>query len=229
MLRNTSIRGSALLGLVVCLTTASVTSAGAAPGDARLTLAVSPPVLAFSKPVTVAVKAIDEQTFTSTVTLQFKECGLYPVQFREVVELLARPPSREGSASVTAMANGIFRATSLTDVSNEVEVATRPLVGLVSTRSGHFRAYVDGRLSFWHKRVRIERYDRGRSRWVLLRTIVLNRTLSMTTGNPSYTFISSRSDEFSLKVPVGTKLRAVLPLSQAKPCYVAGTSQVVQT
>jgi hypothetical protein len=131
--------------------------------------------------------------------------------------------------SLTALANGTFRAIQGSSVSNEVRLLTRAHVLLAPTVGGHYRAVVDARMQFWHKRVRIERYDRGRSGWVLLRKVALNRTEPFTTGSPPTTYISSRSDEFALKLPKGTKLRAVFPLSQAKPCYAAGYSNVVQT
>ncbi len=60
-----------------------------------------------------------------------------------------------------------------------------------------------------------------------LRTVVLNRTDRVQAAGVTYVW--SRSDEFALKLAAGTKLRAVLPLSQAKPCYTAGTSKVIQT
>jgi hypothetical protein len=61
---------------------------------------------------------------------------------------------------------------------------------------------------------------------VPLRTVVLNNGNPIGGGSP---YFQSKSDEFGLKPPAGTKLRAVLPLSQAKPCYAAGYSEVLQT
>jgi hypothetical protein len=60
-----------------------------------------------------------------------------------------------------------------------------------------------------------------------LRTVVLNRTDRVKAEGVPYVW--SRSVDFTLKVLAGTKLRAVLPLSQAKPCYAAGSSEVLQT
>jgi hypothetical protein len=164
------------------------------------------------------------------VTVQFKECGLSPAQFRDVAE--APPTLPDGNwlvDSVVAQSSGSFRATQGLSASNEVSVSTRAGVSLSRAGRGRYRVIVEARLPFWRKRVRIERYDRGRSKWVLLRTAVLGRTEPFTTGYPPTTYISSRSDEFAVKVPRRTKLRAVFPLSQAKPCYAAGTSEVVQT
>jgi hypothetical protein len=111
--------------------------------------------------------------------------------------------------------------------SNEVKVLTRARVRLAPTKRDSYLADVQARLSFRGKSVRIERYDRGRSRWVPLRTVVLNRTDRVEDAGIKYVW--SRSNEFALKLPRRTKLRAVFPLSQAKPCYAAGSSQVLQT
>ena len=216
-------RGHALLWtLVLCLTTAIVTSASAARRDAAITLALRPSVTALYQPITAYGKS---GASYAGVTLQFKECGVYPAQFRDVAEL----PSTAGgewSVSIMPVANGTFRATVGPNVSNQVDVRTRAHVRLTSTRPGRYRAYVEARQAFWHKRIRIERYVRSRSRWVPLRTVVLARTEAI--NSLLIKNVSSKSDEFAVKLPRGTRLRAVFPLSQAKPCYAAGTSEVVQ-
>jgi hypothetical protein len=219
-------RHTLLWTLVLCLTTAVVTSASAARRDTTLILAVRPSVTVFYTPVNATVSGIEPGSLN--LKLQFQECGLYPRRFRDALQAVAPGgPGGTWSGPVTVLASGTFRATEGPVVSNHVRFQTRARVLLAPTRLAHYRAYVDGRLSFWRKRVRIERYDR--SRWVLVRTVVLDRTDPVTTGSPPFTYITSRSDEFALKLPRRTKLRAVFPLSQAKPCYAAGTSEVVET
>jgi hypothetical protein len=238
MLRNESIRRSALLGaFVVGLTTAVVTSASAARRDFPTVLAVRPALTALHQPVTVYVTSVEPGGWTSfePVRVQFKECGRSPTRFRDAVEvpptlIQTSPLVSTGNwiAVITPLANGTLRATIGRIVSsNEVIVQTRANVRLAPTGRGRFRADVQARLSFRGKRVRIERYDRGESAWVLLRTVVLDRTSGETSAGIRYVW--SRSDEFALKLPAGAKLRAVLPLSQAKPCYAAGYSKVLQT
>jgi hypothetical protein len=237
MLRNRSIRSSALLGALVLGLTAVVTSASAAQRDTTvaLALAVRPSVTALHQPATVYVTEIDQGSWVSfeTVTVQFKECGLSPTRFRDAVEVPPTsdhvyPDAGNWIVVITPVANGTFRATiGPSVVSNEVRVLTRVHVRLAPTRRGRYRADVQARLSFRGKHVRIERYDRGRSRWAPLRMVVLDRTDRVEAAGIKYVW--SRTDEFALKLPAGTKLRAVLPLSQAKPCYAAGGSQVLQT
>jgi hypothetical protein len=212
--------------LVFCLTTAVVTSASAARRDSTLMLAVRPSVTTLYKPVTVSVTGIDDWR-AETVTLQFQECGLYPVQFRAVAEAVSPSPSGSWFGPIPVPASGTFRLTRGPDVSNEVRVLTRAHVQLQPIRPGRYRTYVEARQSFWRKHVRIERYDRSRSRWVPLRPVMLVDTDAV--GTVLIQYVRSSSDEFALKLPRRTKLRAVFPLSQAKPCYAAGSSQVLQT
>ena len=219
-------RRYALLWTLVLCMTAVVTAASAARHDTTLTLTVRPSITVLYKPVNATVTGVASGPLN--MKLQFQECGLYPSRFRDVLQGVA--PSFPGgvwsSDSVTALANGTLRATEGPDVSNEVTVVVRALVRLVATSRGHYRASVEARQLFWKKRVRIERYDRG-STWVLLRMVALSRTDAG--GYGDITAVVSRSDEFALKLPKGTKLRAVFPVPQAKPCYAGGTSEVIQT
>jgi hypothetical protein len=233
-----AIRRSALLGVFVLgLTAAVVSSASAARREFPTVLAVRPALTALHQPVTVYVTVVEPGGWTSfePVTVQFKECGRSPTRFRDAIEvpptLIQTSPlvsTGNWAAVITPLANGSVRATIGPNVvSNEVRVLTRAHVWLAPTKSGRYRADVQARVSFRGKRVRIERYDRGRTGWVPLRTAVLSRTSGETSAGIRYVW--SRSDEFALKLPAGAKLRAVLPLSQAKPCYAAGSSEVLQT
>lgn len=237
MLKNRSVRSSAMLvALVLGLTTAVVASASAA-APVVIALAVRPSVTALHQPVTVSVTDVQPGGWTSfePVTVQFKECGRSPTRFRDAVEvpptLIQTSPlvsTGNWAAVITPLASGTVRASIGRSVkSNEVGVLTRAQVRLAPTKHGRFRADVEARLSFRGKRVRIERYERQRSGWVPLRTAVLSRTNRVETAGVTYVW--SRSVEFTPKVPSGTKLRAVFPLSQAKPCYAAGSSEVLQT
>jgi hypothetical protein len=226
MKRNT------LLGLLmVVLATTAVTSTSAAQRYEALALVVRPSVTALHRPVTVHVTNSDgdaSQGWTAyePVTVQFKECGLRPSRFRNAAQVGPTPgQGANWSASITPAANGTVRATiGPYTTSNEVRILTRPQVRLAQTRSGSSRAEVDARVSFRGKPVRIERHDRGR--WTALRAVVLSRAEEVFIDGVRY--VRSRSDGFALEVPAGTKVRAVLPQAQAKPCYVAGYSRVLQ-
>ena len=68
------------------------------------------------------------------------------------------------------------------------------------------------------------RLDRSVGRWVDMKKVVLTKT-GAAPGSP---FVWS-SAEFSTVVPPRTLVRAVMPLSQARACYLAGFSNQLRT
>jgi hypothetical protein len=74
---------------------------------------------------------------------------------------------------------------------------------------------VGGKVSFWRKFVLLQRFDRPRGVWITLRRVVITEDHGSTL-------------EFRPRVPRGTLIRAVLPLSQARPCYIAGVSPTLR-
>lgn len=65
---------------------------------------------------------------------------------------------------------------------------------------------------FWRKRVLFQRFDRRVGTWRTVKQVVLTSS-------------SASGTEFSASVPRGTPVRAVLPLSQARPCWIDGYSR----
>src|SRR5262245_7754599 len=229
-----AIRASAPVALVLAVTTAVVAAAaGMAPaalglglGGTRqeaITLAVRPSVTDPHRPIT-AYGTVSTAEENAQVTVQFKGCVTYPPQFRDAAQVTAKEGG-SWSASLVPETSGILRAIVGADVSKEVRILRRADVRLVPAMPGHYRAMIEARRQFWRKRVRIERSDRVGARWTPLRTVVLGHTQS-TYGLSK--FVMSSSDVFRVNVPAGTRLRAVFPLSQAKPCYAAGCSKVLQ-
>ena len=68
---------------------------------------------------------------------------------------------------------------------------------------------------FWRKRVLFQRLDRRLGTWATVKKVVLTRS----TGGVT----------FRAPVPKGSLVRAVLPLSEARPCYLAGYSPLLRT
>lgn len=155
------------------------------------------------------------------VTVQFKQCGLYPVQFRDRAEVTTEAGGG-WSVDIGAPTNGTFRALSGGAASNEVSVLVRVDVRLAPHGSRKYQVNVVATLPFWKKRVLLQRFDRSRSAWVNVRKLVLDNTFG-----PG--LIWSTTDRFTVKLPRGTTIRAVLPLDQAKPCFLAGYSKLVRT
>jgi hypothetical protein len=67
----------------------------------------------------------------------------------------------------------------------------------------------------WRKRVQIQRLDNRFGTWSTVTTVVLSESPGVA--------------RFTASFPRGTSVRAVLPLAQVKPCFLAGTSRVVRT
>ncbi len=190
---------------------------------AAVTIAVRPTIYGPSRPLTV-YGSVTNGKADEKVTVQFKQCGLYPTQFRDHAEV-ATLEGGGWSIDTGVAANGVFRAVTAGDVSNEVQVLKRADVRLSPTRSGRYRAYVVERASFWRKRVLIQRFDRGRGKWLKVKTLVLVDS----SAAPGSTFVWSSTEKFKLNVPKGTTIQAVLPLDQAKPCHIAGYSNLLRT
>lgn len=158
------------------------------------------------------------------VTVQFRQCGLQPVQFRDLVEVT----THEGGgwdSQIGIPANGTLRAVSGGATSSEVKVLARADVRLSPVRSGGYEVNVVARTSFWRKRVALQRFDRARRTWRKVRTLVLDDTFAA----PGSIVVWSTTGRFTPGVPKKTTIRAVLSLDQAKPCFIAGYSNLLRT
>jgi hypothetical protein len=190
---------------------------------AAVTISVRPTIFGRQGPLVVS-GSVTSGKADEKVTLQFRQCGLLPVQFRDYTEVT----THEGggwSLETGVLANGSFRALSGSDVSNEVQVQKRVDVRLEPAPPRRFVVNVVERFQFWRKQVLIQRYHRGQNKWLLVKKLRLVNTGAA----PGSTFVWSTTDEFALDVPKGTTVRAVMPLAQAKPCHIGGYSNFLVT
>lgn len=202
--------------VVVALAWAATAALGGSTG--HVSIAVRPAVYART-PLMVYGSVAGQEL----VTVQFEQCGLYPVRFRDFVEV--RPETNGAwTTQLGIPANGTLRAVAGGHASNEVKVLARPDVRIEPTRSGKYQVHVVSHLSFWRKRVQLQRLVRGRG-WVAMRTLRLEDSGAA----PGSAFVWSSSDPFPVRLPKGTTLRAVLPAAQARPCYLAGYSKLIRT
>ena len=158
------------------------------------------------------------------VTLQFKQCGLYPPPVPRPLEVSTHEGGGWG-VETGVIANGVFRALSGDDVSNEVAVQKRADIRLAPDPPGRYEVQVVERMSFWRKQVLIQRFHRGQRKWLLVKKLRLVN--SDAAGGSAYVW--STTDEFKVDVARGTTIRAVLPLAQAKPCHIGGYSNLLVT
>lgn len=152
------------------------------------------------------------------VTLEGKECGPHAPSF---VPWGIPPVTRAGGGwAITThiRTTTSYRAKWGGATSTPVTVWARPWITLRRRGATRWEAEAAGFANFWRKRVQIQLSNARLGTWTTLRTVVLE------------TSRGSRSEgTFTLKVPRGRLIRAVLPLSQARPCYLAGFSVSLQT
>jgi hypothetical protein len=187
---------------------------------AAITISVHPTIYGRLGPLVVS-GSVTTGKKDEKVTVQFKQCGLYPVQFRDLLEVV----TEEGggwSAAMGIAANGALRAVSGSDVSNEVPVKARADVRLAPHGGKRYEVDVVAALPFWRKRVLLQRFDRARRTWKTVRKLVLTKQFG-----PG--LIWSTTERFRVDLPKGTTIRAVLPLDQARPCFIAGYSNLLVT
>jgi len=183
----------------------------------RVTILARPTVAAWSATVEL-FGSVDSGKEGEEVTIQAKDCG------KDFFRVVAGTTTRKGGGwstnyfpSITTSVRALWNDVA----SRQVTIRQRAPIRLSKTRSaGRYEVTIVGKKSFWRKRASIERLDRRLGTWSTLRSVVLTES-GGTGGGGGFVYSSA---EFSARVPKGTQLRAVLPLSQARPCYLAGTS-----
>lgn len=119
-----------------------------------------------------------------------------------------------------------YAAKSGTVSSSSVNISVRPAVTLRRIARGRFTVSVSAAESFVRKTVAIQRFvEPKRRKWITVRTVSLVKKSSPT--SPGATAVSSST--FTSTLQAGVRLRAVLPPTQAVPCYLAGRSRVIKT
>ena len=226
---NIALAGALLAALAVGATIGSVATPASSVG---VSLGVRPSIVGFSgKPEIFG--AVTSAKAGEQVTVQFKQCGLYPAQFRDFMTTATIGGGAWSLGELLQVrlqiyASGSFRAVWDDEVSREVALKMRAGVYLQRLpRGGRFAVRVAGAQSFWHRRVRVERFDTGSRRWILVRSLLLTES----EGSRDYNqpILIATTEPFRPTVPKGTTLRAVLPLAAAKPCYLGGYSLLQRT
>jgi hypothetical protein len=206
--------GAALILAVI----ASGVASGATDAD-RFTIQARPTIVRWTEPTTVSGTLAGARP-GETVTIQQQLCG--QTAWQDAVETHTNDSS--WSASVGAGITANYRATADGATSEPVRVQQRPGVQLTrQIRSGTFRIAVGGRLSFWHRKVTLQRLDRAQRVWRDVRTV----TLADSGAAAGSTFVWSSTDAFRAKLPKGTVVRATFPLKQGRPCYLGGYSNLI--
>jgi hypothetical protein len=215
---------AALAGAAVVAAFASTAADAIAPG--QIALDVQPSITRWGERIAV-FGTVGNRRADQKVTIQFKGCGLYPKEFLDAAEITTREGGGWSVDWLFGRGTGAYRAVSGDAVSTEVKVQGRPSVRLRRDEDGSWSVFVTAALQFYKKRVLLQRFDRL-GNWVTMRSVQLTEQYA---NNPYFglPFVSSSTEDFRLRVPKRTTLRAVFPLSQARPCYLAGYSNLVRT
>lgn len=203
----------------------------ATPGG--VTLVVRPTTVSSLQQRMTIFGSVDSGRANEEVVVQFKACGLYPLEFRDAFETTTGPGgafSFEELRPVNRGISGVFRAVAGRAVSAPVPVQQRASVYLRVLRDGRYQATVAAALPFWRRHVVLQRYDRRLGVWATVRKLVLTEQPGGPQGPAppfaAVVWLNTRTEPFRPRLPRGTQFRAVFPPSQAKPCYLAGVSEV---
>jgi hypothetical protein len=142
-------------------------------------------------------------------------------------EIVAGPHTDDAGRFTVEIGGGInrfVRARAEGTTSNVILIGQRPSVTLQQRPPGSFRVHVNAMRPLWRKRIALQRYDPSIRNWRDVRSALLSTTGS----NPGSPFVWSQTEKFRQQIPKGTLLRATLPLAQAKPCYLAGYSNLLR-
>jgi len=185
----------------------------------QITLAARDRVLRRGQSFVTVYGAVESGKADVSVTVEGKECGLHASSFGPWGSVARTRAGGGWSTEAPVRTTTVFRARAGDAVSTGVTVYARPGVFLQPTGlPRQFEVRVDAVANFWRRRVEIQRYDRRVGTWVKLRTVRL-------TDN---SYGESAREKFALNVPKGTLLRASFALSQARPCYLAASSNLIR-
>ena len=213
---------AATAALVVATLAAAAVEAVPAQPDAatqRVTLEVDTTLPRWGQRTTVS-GTVPSSRAGEIVTIEVKECGPHAPYFREYTSARTSEGGRWRTETFFRTTSAI-RARWGDATSEPMTVRSRPGV-LLQRDGGRFGVSVVALSSFWRRHVVVERFAPKTGRWVFVKRVVL--TESGGGGTMSWT-----SAKFRAKLPRRTLIRAVLPLSQARPCYMAGYSNLFRT
>jgi hypothetical protein len=177
---------------------------------ARVTIALRPPIGSSATSQVTVFGTVDSGKPGESVTIQAKECD------NSFFRVYAGANTEAGGTWWTYIWPAItmkLRAVWNGETSAEVTFQKRVFLGFRQLSKTRFRIGLGG-TRFVGKRAQVQRFDQRLGTWTTIRSVALG---------------SSYATYVRLQVPKGTRLRAILPDSQAAPCYLGGTSPVIRT
>lgn len=179
----------------------------------RVTIAVRPAISSPSTNQVTVFGTIDSGKAGESITIQAKDCG---TTFFRVFAGANSEAGGSWSTVIFPRITTVLRAVWNGETSNEVTFRQRVIVHLRQLSPTSFRVGPVGYgARFDDRLVTIQRFNQRLGRWEKAKVVKAAQTIYGTT--------------FTLRVPKGTRIRAVFPSSQAGPCYVGATSPVIRT
>jgi hypothetical protein len=203
-------------------TTAAAVAALAAAASAAtptLTLAAAPTVVAYGKTTTLTGQLTPPQA-NQNINIQAQTCGTTNFKKATTVKSAA---NGSYTATVTPTVQTTYKATLHSNSSSPVVVKVAPVLKLTRVAPRSFSVAVTAGQSLVGKSIVFQRYVRLRHRWVRVKNVALT---TMTPGSPKPAIVTSAS--FRSKVRARTRVRALLLLAQAQPCYISAKSNSVR-
>jgi hypothetical protein len=192
---------------------AAIASTAAAAPDADVTLTARPTVARWFQPIELSGR-ISSTRAGERVAIEVKPCG--QSAFTAVTSTTTHDDGTWGSGLV-ARANSLVRATWKDETSVAVRLWQRPGVVLTQLTATRFRVTVTANRYLAGRKVLLQRYERRLVRWTQIRSAVLAES----GGGQSTATLQARVGDDTL-------VRAVLPRSEARPCYLAGYSNMLR-
>lgn len=204
------------LGTVCAFATlagAGVAVAGSAADS--VTIAATPPIVSSQGPTTALAGVVSSREAGEPVTVESMSCRA------RNFEVFARLRTTDGGTwSTVGYVDGrtLFRARWRDTTSPKLVVPVRPRIVLGQISRRLFRVILQLGVHANGKRLALQRFDADERAWKTVKTFVFT---SPSTGWPQMTL--------SATVPKGAQLRLALPRAQARPCYLAGYSNLLGT
>lgn len=198
---------------------AALTAAATAAAPVTLTLASSAAAVSYGKPVTLS-GVLSTQRANQNITVEATECGS-----TKAVRAATAKTAATGAYTtpVTPAMTTVYQATFKNVKSPAVTVSVRPVLRLTRVARGSYTAKVTVGRTLKGKAVLFQRYAKLRKRWVQVKRVVLTTEAP---GPAKPTLIDSAS--FRAKVALRTRVRLLISTTQAAPCFLSATSNVVR-
>ena len=187
-------------------------------GSADVTIAVRNSILRWGEQATLS-GAISSTKADEKVVIEVRECG--QPSFRAIAWAYTHEAG-SWSLDLGARASSQFRALWGDQRSDTVAVQQRPAVQVILRRGARSEVAVGGIYPFSGKRVSLQVFDRQARIWKHVQSVKLTDYVG------AGIFVWS-SGHFRSRLPKKAQARGVFSLAQAKPCYLAGYSPIIQT